>query len=326
MSSLPRSSSDHVGVVVYIKLKDLSCLDEFLRCFQPLLEHSTHREPGTVYYDLFIKDQKEAEGSKTESILLVLLEKYINEHAFRGVHCHSKVFQDFLSNSALLKEKGIIESITLETLSSVPSNTLPVSRQQDRESILVFCGSRAGKQQTYMEAGAELGSAIAARGWTLVYGGGTIGIMGSIARAVVANHGTVQSVIPTALRPKEVVGELLGEVFFTQTMGQRKSVMFQLAPKYVVVLPGGLGTFDELLEVLTLLQLNAYKPRVGLLNVNQFFVPFLALVKHLIAEGFVESEALRYFVVEDTVERLLDSLSTFEVPPTSTNLSWESKP
>eukprot|EP00388_Colpodella_angusta_P041817 GDKK01054341.1.p1 GENE.GDKK01054341.1~~GDKK01054341.1.p1 ORF type:complete len:132 (-),score=31.41 GDKK01054341.1:86-481(-) len=122
---------------------------------------------------------------------------------------------------------------------------------------------------------------------------------------------------------REVSGEMQGDVTYTHTMAQRKSVMFSFS-NTVIVLPGGLGTFDELLETITLLQLNAYRPKIGFLNINNFFEAFFVFLRHLISEGYVEEHIFDFFVVENSgnAEALLDKLDAFTVPASPAQLTW----
>lgn len=109
-------------------------------------------------------------------------------------------------------------------------------------------------------------------------------------------------------------------------MSERKSVMFASADT-VIALPGGIGTFDELLEVFTLFQLNAFRPKIGIVNVNGFFDPFLDLLRHLIKEGFLEPHILNCFVIEDTALKVAQALENFTPPPSpAATLVWQSRP
>ncbi|EPY23841.1 lysine decarboxylase-like protein [Strigomonas culicis] len=197
-----------------------------------------------------------------------------------------------------------------------------------QKGVLVFGGARPGQHASYTEEAAALGTYIAQTlQRPLVYGGGTVGIMGAAAQAAASAGGRVVAIIPAALKPREASGDMIGDlVYTTETMSERKSIMFAHADT-VVALPGGVGTFDELLEVITLHQLNAYRPKIGVVNANHFFDPFLQLLRHLIAEGFVEEAVLDMVVVRPTALELMEALRDMPLPQSSTkSLVWNHRP
>ncbi len=136
--------------------------------------------------------------------------------------------------------------------------------------VCVFCGSSSGKDPIYAQIAAALGAELAARNITLVYGGGSIGLMGACSTAAVAAGGQVISVIPTPLAPKDLVGPSQGHVFTTSDMHERKQIMFHLSDAFIV-LPGGLGTFEEGIESTTWSALGMHAKPTGLLNVAQYY-------------------------------------------------------
>jgi uncharacterized protein (TIGR00730 family) len=152
-----------------------------------------------------------------------------------------------------------------------------------------------------------MGRALAARGQALVYGGGNVGLMGVLADAALAGGARVIGVIPEMLRGQELAHPRV-ELRVVPTMHARKSLMAELADAFVA-LPGGFGTLEELLEVVTWAQLGLHRKPVGLLNVAGYFAPLLGLVEHAIAQGFVTAERRRLFAVAEEPGELLDRLA-----------------
>lgn len=179
--------------------------------------------------------------------------------------------------------------------------------------VCVFCGSSAGRRAEYREAAVALGEALAARGMGLVYGGGRVGLMGTVADAVLSCGGEVVGVIPDALATKELAHDGLTELRVVDSMHTRKATMAELADAFVA-LPGGYGTFEELCEVLTWAQLGIHRKAFGLLNVGGYYDPLLELFDHAVAERFLRPQH-RSLVLEGTDPGdLLDRLASFRVP------------
>jgi hypothetical protein len=182
--------------------------------------------------------------------------------------------------------------------------------------VCVFCGSNPGTREAYAEAARSLGALLAERGLALVYGGGHVGLMGAVADAVLAAGGHAIGVIPHALVAREVAHGGLSELHVVGTMHERKALMYDLADAFVA-LPGGYGTLDEFCEVLTWSQLGIIPKPCGLLNVEGYFDPLLALFDQAVREGFVPPRH-RALALEDTdAGRLLDRFAAFEPPATS---------
>ncbi|MCP1772633.1 uncharacterized protein (TIGR00730 family) [Neisseria perflava] len=177
-------------------------------------------------------------------------------------------------------------------------------------SIAVYCGSNLGTIPDYFRAAQEVGSAIAKRGSRLIYGGGRIGLMGAVADAVLASGGEAVGVIPTFLREKEVAHHSLTELVETPDMPARKNKMIALADAFIT-LPGGIGTYEELFEVLSLAQLRQHAKPVGILNVNGFFDPLLALLQHTANSGFMPQANLRLVCVADNAAELLQKMADY---------------
>ncbi|RZK33860.1 MAG: TIGR00730 family Rossman fold protein, partial [Hymenobacter sp.] len=159
------------------------------------------------------------------------------------------------------------------------------------KSIAVYCGSSSGNKEEYTQQAQAMGRELARRGSTLVYGGGCVGLMGTIADAVLAEGGRVIGVIPGFLADKELAHKGCTELHVVETMHQRKLLMADLADGFVAM-PGGFGTLEELFEVLTWGQLGLHGKPVGLLNTLGFYDALLALLGHMSAEAFLRLENL----------------------------------
>lgn len=179
--------------------------------------------------------------------------------------------------------------------------------------VCVFCGSSPGVRPEYAEAARAMGRALVARGLGLVYGGGKVGLMGEVADAVLEGGGEVIGVIPDALVAREVGHEGVTELRVVRSMHERKALMAELSDAFVA-LPGGFGTWEEFCEVLTWAQLGLHPKPCGLLDVAGYYAPFVALMDHAVAEGFVRPQH-RALVLEDTdPERMLTRLEEFRPP------------
>lgn len=175
------------------------------------------------------------------------------------------------------------------------------------KSVCVFCGSRPGLNPAHDAAATALGAGLAAAGLRLVYGAGDVGLMGAVARATMAAGGATFGVVPAHLVAREQGRRDLTTVIVTETMHERKKVMFMNADA-IVALPGGPGTLDELFEVLTWRQLGLHEKPTYLLNVAGYWDPLVALVRHQVAEGFADLSFLDYFETVADVPALLARL------------------
>lgn len=179
--------------------------------------------------------------------------------------------------------------------------------------ICVFCGSAVGSHPAFAEAARRLARALAARGTGIVYGGGSVGLMGVIADAALAAGAEVIGVIPHGLVVREVAHGGLTEQRVVPTMHARKALMAELSDAFVA-LPGGFGTLEELFEALAWGQLGIHAKPVGLLNTGGYFDPLLAFVDNAIASGFVRSAYRAFLVVADEPEELLGRLEGHSLP------------
>nr|XP_043612855.1 probable cytokinin riboside 5'-monophosphate phosphoribohydrolase LOGL10 isoform X1 [Erigeron canadensis] len=199
-----------------------------------------------------------------------------------------------------------------------------VVKQSRFKRICVFCGSSPGKNPVYRLAAIQLGNQLVERNINLVYGGGSIGLMGLISQAVYDGGRHVIGVIPKSLMPKEIIGETIGEVKPVSNMHQRKAEMARQADAFIA-LPGGYGTLEELLEVITWAQLGIHEKPVGLLNVDGYYNSLLSFIDKAVDEGFITPIARRIIVSAPTAQELLSKLEEY-VPDhngMATKLSWE---
>lgn len=181
------------------------------------------------------------------------------------------------------------------------------------ESICVFCGSRTGERPEYAALAREVGRLIVRRGWTLVYGGGKVGLMGALADAALAAGGRVVGVIPEMLVEREVGHSGLAQLEVVRTMAERKAVMGEHSDAFLS-LPGGIGTLDELTEAWTWTQLGLQRKPSGLLNVDGYFDALIAFLDHATREGFLPGRNRRLLLVDTLADRLLDGLAAWGGP------------
>lgn len=180
-------------------------------------------------------------------------------------------------------------------------------------SICIFCGSSSGVRPVYAEMAIAMGKLVATEGLRLVYGGGSIGLMGAMARAAQSGGASVLSVIPESLLISEGAGNSIGELIVCQTMLERKAIMADKADGFIA-LPGGYGTLDEIFEMITWTQLGIHAKPMGFLNVEGFFDPLLATIDQIIAEGFIRSRH-RDLITEDAdPAKLLEKVRNQTLP------------
>ena len=179
--------------------------------------------------------------------------------------------------------------------------------------VCVFCGSSSGRLPVYADAAREMGAELVRRGLGLVYGGGSVGLMGAVADAVLEAGGEAIGVLPRGLARKEFAHDGLTELHLVGSMHERKALMSSLADGFVV-LPGGLGTLEELFEVLTWSQLGIHRKPVGLVDVRGYWTGLRTLLRHGVEEGFIRAEYAGLLLVDSTTAALLDRFMAWRPP------------
>ena len=177
-------------------------------------------------------------------------------------------------------------------------------------SICVYCGSSPGNNDLYLKAGHTLGRAIAQTGLQLVYGGGGKGIMGAVADGALRSGGKVTGIIPRFLMAKEATQaalQRLDEFIVTENMHERKHMMFEKSDAFVA-LPGGIGTVEEIIEIMTWAQLGHHRKPIVFANIGGFWNPMLALLDHMKAEGFIHTGQLVNPLVVDAAEAIVPAI------------------
>ncbi len=180
--------------------------------------------------------------------------------------------------------------------------------------ICVFCGAAPGVSRVYTETAAAVGEELTRRGIGVVFGGGRLGLMGVVADAALASGGEVIGVIPQGLVDRELAHRGVTSLHVVETMHARKALMNELSDGFVT-LPGGLGTLEELAEVVSWAQLGLHRKPIGVLDVDGYFDGLLALVERAVADGFVLPEHGRLLIVGTEIGELLDALSAYTPPP-----------
>lgn len=180
-------------------------------------------------------------------------------------------------------------------------NTKPTNR------VCVFCGASSGVRPIYTKVAQQLGKAIVSHNMGLVFGGGSVGLMGVIADAVLKEKGEVIGVIPYALSANEIAHQGLTELRFVPGMHERKAMMADLSDVFIAM-PGGYGTLDELFEILTWSQLGLHSKPIGLLNVDGYFDLLLAFINHVLQERFIQSKHHQLLAISSDPEILLSEL------------------
>ncbi|XP_030469512.1 cytokinin riboside 5'-monophosphate phosphoribohydrolase LOG7-like [Syzygium oleosum] len=206
-----------------------------------------------------------------------------------------------------------------ETRSSASSSSSSRFRR-----ICVFCGSSSGKKSSYPEAAIQLGQELVERRIDLVYGGGSVGLMGLVSQAVHDGGRHVLGVIPRTLMSREIAGDTIGEIRTVSDMHQRKAEMARQADAFIA-LPGGYGTLEELLEVITWAQLGIHRKPVGLLNVDGYYNSLLSFIDKAVDEGFISPSARHIIVSAPTAKELVRLLEEYvpQCEDVTAKLVWE---
>ena len=176
------------------------------------------------------------------------------------------------------------------------------------QNIAVYCGSGVGKNPAFEQGAKNLGKVLIERNHGLVYGGGNVGLMGIIADELLAGGGHVIGVIPQALYDREVAHTQLTEMLVVDTMHERKALMMKHADAFIAM-PGGIGTLEELFEVMTWYQLGFHYKPVGILNINGYYDQLLGFLNHAAAEAFIREDLHDLYVADSDPAKLLDKLA-----------------
>jgi uncharacterized protein (TIGR00730 family) len=181
-------------------------------------------------------------------------------------------------------------------------------------SICVYCGSRTGDDEAFAHAARAIGRAIGERGWQLVYGGGRAGLMGEVANAALAAGAHVTGIIPQALMAREQGHTGLAALHVVETMHERKRLMAEHSDAFIA-LPGGIGTFEELFEVWTWLQLGYHAKPVGLLNAAGYYDQLIDFLDHSVQRGFIPKAQRDLLQIENAADALLDRIARLALGP-----------
>ncbi|CAM6727077.1 TIGR00730 family Rossman fold protein [Morganella morganii] len=188
---------------------------------------------------------------------------------------------------------------------------------RDIKRIAVYCGSAAGASEIYRLEAVKFARILVEQGITLVYGGASVGIMGTVANTVLREGGKAIGVIPALLEGREIAHKNLTELHRVSTMHERKSKMIELADGFVA-LPGGFGTLEEFAEVFTWSQIGLHQKPVGLMNINNYYDPLLSLISKMTDEQFMQEKYRHMAVVETDGNALIRRFRDYEAPAVKT--------
>lgn len=179
--------------------------------------------------------------------------------------------------------------------------------------ISVFCGSSRGNDDIFEKQAFRLGETLASRKIGLVYGGTKIGLMNAVANGALSRGGEVTGVLPRFISDKGIAHDNLTELVLVDTMHERKTRMHELSDG-IIALPGGFGTMEEFFEILTWGQLGLHRKPAGLLNINRFYDPLMALASAMNANGFIKESSRRMLLISDNIDTLLDMMEDYTAP------------
>ncbi|HGN0867419.1 hypothetical protein EC835_101151 [Providencia alcalifaciens] len=185
------------------------------------------------------------------------------------------------------------------------------------KSVAVYCGSSMGTNEIYQKQAIEFAKELVKRDIALVYGGASVGLMGTVADTVLSLGGKAIGVIPSLLEEREISHKNLTELYKVDTMHQRKSKMIELADGFVAM-PGGYGTLEEYSEVFTWSQIGLHTKPCGLFNINSYWQPLIDMTNKMADEGFLHEKYRHMAIVESSPASLLDQFETYIAPPVKT--------
>nr|WP_314371802.1 TIGR00730 family Rossman fold protein [uncultured Acinetobacter sp.] len=191
------------------------------------------------------------------------------------------------------------------------NETSPIKTTQSL--IALYCGSRTGNKPIYRDKAIELAQHIANQGFGIVYGGASIGLMGQVADTVLEHSGEVVGVIPEFMLDYEIAHNKLTELHIVETMHERKALMAERASAFIA-LPGGLGTFEEILEIATWGQLNQHQKPMIIYNVNRFYDALIAQLDHAVEEGFLPPQHRAKVIICDSLEQITNVIKNLNSP------------
>lgn len=351
------------AVCVTIELTSESMIDRFLDAFEGLhaVSNDPSRQPGTLSYEIFRANDdpktivlierfcKQSDHKITHFNCEVaqVFGRWLrgdaqNDNAEGGRVVAKVSSRHFVSSGKAVDINGndvpvpegikkfsrvqrVVRTAITDDDKKNASSPQQFKYQNVTNGVLVFGGARKGNKPEYMEASRIVGETIGKSGRPLVYGGGTVGVMGQVAQAALDAGSQVIGVIPEALFPRELSGECIGNVVVTLDMAERKSIMFA-ASSTVISLPGGVGTLDELFETITLFQLNYLRHKICLLNTCGFYDPLMTLLQHQVDTGFVDKSIFHYIYLHNgKPEDVLDAIEKFPLAPAAAPLDWSKK-
>lgn len=181
--------------------------------------------------------------------------------------------------------------------------------------ITVFCGSNIGTEKIYQEEAYLLGKTLAENSIGLVYGGSNTGLMGMVANGVIENKGEAIGVLPHFLKEREIAHTKLSALILVDSMHERKTKMNEMSDG-AIALPGGLGTLEELFEMLTWAQLQLHEKPIGILNVNGFYDNLLLLIQNMADKGFITQANKQILIISNSIEELIKMMKSYQPPVT----------
>ncbi|WP_298903811.1 TIGR00730 family Rossman fold protein [uncultured Psychroserpens sp.] len=178
------------------------------------------------------------------------------------------------------------------------------------KKVAVYCGSNFGADKIFKIQANLLGKALAKEKIELIYGGAEIGLMGALANGALEENGKVIGILPKFLKSKESAHEMLSELILVDTMHERKSMMNELCDG-IIALPGGIGTLEELIEMLTWRQIGLHQKPIGILNINGFYESLISLFQTMVDNGFMKKENLNKIIISDDIDDLLHLMENY---------------
>ncbi len=185
------------------------------------------------------------------------------------------------------------------------------------KNIAVYCGSRPGNSMIYGKAAKDLASYLVEKNLSLVYGGGKVGLMGEIAEAALAEGGKVIGIIPKHLKDREVAHENLTELRVVDSMHNRKKMIEEISDAFIA-LPGGMGTIEEIFEMLTWAQLNLHNKPCAFYNVDGYFDHLIQFLDNMVKEGFMDKESLDMIIIENNIKSIFKKIENYVHPKIDT--------